>query len=436
MKRITPVWIVLTAALLVPTAAFAQIACTRDGLQNAVDLYIAAQTSGDRSGLPLPPGVGYMENVAIADIETGLINTPMVIDHHRSLFDTDTCPTFTEVIVTDEDAPYVLGTRLRVNGDKIAEIEILWTTTGYWLFDADAYLQYSSTEDWGPIPVADRDSRGTLVAVANAYLDAFLEGNTDIVPWGYPYVRTEGGTYTGTGSDDDTCAVGVPSGVNSANRRFVVDETIGSVVVFCTFGAGTPGGGSGAPATHLLPGGERRPALRPHVDAPADVGLRGRGGQLASSKKAPRRCEKFGTDQWAPSHWSGFQHWARSPNVSAPGLAEDPCNLIEFRWLSRRIGRITNGNEYRHSCTCTGEQYPVSVDSMLTGLRLLDIAPSWGANLAWDPLIATPNQVVPPADTGVINFEPLANKFRKRHLEGIRRAEVTCRPQEPVDDLL
>ena len=252
MKRMTLTSIVLTVALLAPVAAMAQVACTRDGLQNAADLYIEAQTSGDRSGLPLPPGVGYQENMAVADIETGLINTPMVIDHHRSLLDTDTCQTFTEVIVTDEDAPYVLGTRLRVNGDKIAEVEILWTTTGYWLFDADAYLQYSSTEDWGTIPVPERDSRGTLVASANAYLDAFLEGNTDDVPWGYPCVRTEGGMHTGTGSDDDTCAVGVPSGVNIANRRFVVDETIGSVVVFCTFGAGSPGGGSGAPDTHLF----------------------------------------------------------------------------------------------------------------------------------------------------------------------------------------
>lgn len=252
MKRMTLTSIVLTVALLAPVAAMAQVACTRDGLQNAADLYIEAQTSGDRSGLPLPPGVGYQENMAVADIETGLINTPMVIDHHRSLLDTDTCQTFTEVIVTDEDAPYVLGTRLRVNGDKIAEVEILWTTTGYWLFDADAYLQYSSTEDWGTIPVPERDSRGTLVAAANAYLDAFLEGNTDDVPWGYPCVRTEGGMHTGTGSDDDTCAVGVPSGVNIANRRFVVDETIGSVVVFCTFGAGSPGGGSGAPDTHLF----------------------------------------------------------------------------------------------------------------------------------------------------------------------------------------
>ena len=151
MKRITLVWIVLTAALLAPPAGFAQISCSREGLQRAVDLYIAAQTRGDTSGLPLATGLGYMENVARADITNGVIKKPMKIDHHRSLLDTASCQTFTEVIVTNKENPYVLGTRLRVNHDKIAEIEILWTTTGYWLFNADAYLKYSSTENWGAI---------------------------------------------------------------------------------------------------------------------------------------------------------------------------------------------------------------------------------------------------------------------------------------------
>src|SRR5262249_20968212 len=157
-----------------------------------------------------------------------------------------------EVMVGSKDKRYVLGTRLRVNRDKIAEIEILWTTTGYWLFDADAYLKYSSTEKWDVIPASQRDTRDTLEAAASAYLDAFLEGKKDLVPWGYPCNRTEGGMHTGNGSPMDSCDVGVPSGVNIANRHFVVDETIGAVIAFCTFGAGNANGGSGSPDTHLF----------------------------------------------------------------------------------------------------------------------------------------------------------------------------------------
>ena len=260
MKRLAVTVILLAGAVLAPTESSAQISCSREGLQRAVDLYIAAQSKGDTSALPLPPGVGYVENMAPVNITNGVIKTAMTIDHHRSLLDPSSCQTFTEVIVTNKEKPYVLGTRLRVNRDKIAEIEILWTTTGYWLFNADNYLKYSSSENWGPIPADKRDTRNTLVAAANAYLDAFLEGQKDLVPWGYPCVRTEGGMYTGKGSPTDSCDVGVPSGVNISNRRFIVDETIGSVVVYCTFGAGSAGGGSGAPDTHLfrIEGGKLR----------------------------------------------------------------------------------------------------------------------------------------------------------------------------------
>ncbi|HUQ51574.1 MAG TPA: hypothetical protein VM692_05095 [Gammaproteobacteria bacterium] len=235
-----------------PPAQPRSVSCVRGGLQRAVDLYIEAQTKGDTSGLPLVNGLGYVENMERLDIDAGVIKTALEIDHHRSLLDEATCQTFTEVIVTDAAKPYVLGTRMRINHDKIAEIEILWTTTGYWLFNADNYLKYSSAEDWGPIPPERRDSRETLVAAANAYLDAFLEGKIDQVPWGFPCVRVEGGMYTGKGSPADSCEVGVPSGVNIANRQFVVDDVIGSVVAYCTFGAGGPNGGSGSPDTHLF----------------------------------------------------------------------------------------------------------------------------------------------------------------------------------------
>jgi hypothetical protein len=248
MNRLILKWMAVAGTLLAPVVGYAQVSCTREGLKAATDLYIAAQTKGDITGLPIAKGLGYVENFKTMNINEGLIGTAMKIDHHRSLLDTSTCQTFTEVIVTDKASPYALGTRLRVNHGLIAEIEMLWTTTGYWLFNADNYLKYTSSEDWGAIPSAQRDSRATLVSAANAYLDAFLEGKMDLVPWGSPCNRTEGGMHI----PGDSCQAGVPSGVNIANRHFVVDETIGAVVVFCTFGAGSATGGSGAPDTHLF----------------------------------------------------------------------------------------------------------------------------------------------------------------------------------------
>jgi len=252
MNRFSFRWIAFAGALLVPVAGYAQISCTREGLKAAVDLYIAAQTKGDTAGLPLAKGLGYVENFKTMNIDEGLIKKAMKIDHQRSLLDTATCQTYTEVLVSNKAEPYALGTRLRVNHGLIAEIEMLWTTAGYWGFNIDNYLKYSSAEDWDTIPAAKRDTRATLEAAASAYLDAFLEGKKDLVPWGYPCERTEGGTHFGTGVPTDSCDVGVPSGVNIANRHFVVDDTIGSVVAFCTFGAGGPNGGSGSPDAHLF----------------------------------------------------------------------------------------------------------------------------------------------------------------------------------------
>ena len=120
MKPASLICFVLTVVLLVPMTGFAEISCTREGLQEAGDLYIVAQTNGDTSNLPLARGLGYMENVAPADINSGLIKKPLKIDYHFSLLDTDSCQMFTEVIVTNKEEPYVLGTRLRVNHDKIA----------------------------------------------------------------------------------------------------------------------------------------------------------------------------------------------------------------------------------------------------------------------------------------------------------------------------
>ncbi|HTW25036.1 MAG TPA: hypothetical protein VMD78_15640 [Candidatus Baltobacteraceae bacterium] len=246
MNRIICKWIVFAAALFVPAASFAQVSCTREGLQAATNLYIDAQTKGDPSGMPLATSLDYIENMQTIDIKTGVIQNPMKIDFHRTLIDPVTCQTFTEVIVTDKEHPYVLGTRLRVNHDKIVEIESMVTKPGDWLFNADNYYKWSPNEDWSEIPPDQRDTRETLVSAANAYLDAFLEKKLDLVPWGEPCNRTEGGAHTGKGAPDDSCTVGVPAGVNIVARRFIVDPTIGAVVAFCTFGVG------GIPDSHLF----------------------------------------------------------------------------------------------------------------------------------------------------------------------------------------
>jgi hypothetical protein len=234
---------------LLSAAAAADVGCTRAGIQDAVDRYIEAQSTGDPSGLNLAMGLAYIENMQVRPIADGVIQEPLDIFFHRTLIDETTCQSFTEVVVTDPAHPYVIGTRLRLNADAIVEIEMLVTDEDDWLFDAENYATWLPQENWDPIPAPNRDDYATLVAAANAYLDAFLLGETGGVPWGYPCVRTEGGMRTVSNAVEDpemTCDPGVPNGVNIVDRRFIADVTTGSVVVFCTFGV------NGLPDTHLF----------------------------------------------------------------------------------------------------------------------------------------------------------------------------------------
>jgi hypothetical protein len=219
------------AFLAIPIHGLAQGACTRVELQSAVDAYLAAQRSGSPASLPLAAPAKYVENTVDSAFDKGILKSALKIDFTRSLLDTAICETFTEVIVTDKSHPYVLGVRIKVSNRKISELETLVTDADDWLFNADNYLKYSPAENWGVIPAAARDSRQTLIAAANAYFDVMDDNNVK-VPWGTPCNRLEGGIRTGSGKPDDSCNVGVPSGMKLTNRRFIADPEIGAVVGF------------------------------------------------------------------------------------------------------------------------------------------------------------------------------------------------------------
>jgi len=227
--------------LLTTLAASALAAdCTRELLKGVTDSLVAAHTAGDPGLLkPLADAVEYTENFKPATLKTGILSQAMKPDHARSSLDTTQCATYSELIFATNPKPYVVGVQLHLKDNKVAKIEHLFTTTGDWLFNATGTLSWAAKEDWGPIPEAKRDSRAVIQAAADAYCDIFSD-KTVKVPWGTPCARLEGGIYTGKGAPDDSCAVGIPDGVKLTNRRYVIDETVGAVDVFMTFGSSLP----------------------------------------------------------------------------------------------------------------------------------------------------------------------------------------------------
>ena len=140
--------------------------CTRADLRAAADSYVEAQSTGDVSAMPLAGDAVFLENMSPVARDEGLWNTALPIALSRSFVDDTRCKTFTEIIVTEGGHQYVIGTRLFVDGGEIIRVDSLVTDEGDWLFNANAYLKYSSAEDWSPLPEAQRTPAQDLIDAA------------------------------------------------------------------------------------------------------------------------------------------------------------------------------------------------------------------------------------------------------------------------------
>ncbi|KAK3390721.1 hypothetical protein B0H63DRAFT_466332 [Podospora didyma] len=224
------------AALLMPTASGA---CTREGLLAAANSYVEAVAAGKIDGLKLATSnFTYQENNKAADIKRGVLSQPLKIDLNRSTADTTACASYTMIISSGGPKPYVIATQIRHPGDDTSSISMIDTiaaTTGSLFFNAKKTLGYIQQENWGTLAEADRPSRELLKKVGDSYLDMWTDAKAaDSIPWGTNCERVEGSQLT------KPCGGSLPRGGSSKNnidRRYVIDETIGSVDILCSFQA-------------------------------------------------------------------------------------------------------------------------------------------------------------------------------------------------------
>jgi len=223
------------------TSGEAGAACTRATLQGVVDRYIASQAMGDPQSLPILANAPYVEQNRAAVLQKGILAQPMKVEFSHSLLDVRQCQTFTELAVVDPAHPYVIGTQLAVDEDVITAMRTLVAGATNGPVDADNWVRRISKEDWGVLPREQRVDRATLIAAADAYLDALNDPGT-AVPWGTPCRRLEAGAISGTGADDDRCDIGRPQGVKATDRSYVVDEQLGAVAALVSVGHPAQGG--------------------------------------------------------------------------------------------------------------------------------------------------------------------------------------------------
>jgi len=196
----------------------------------------------------------YRENAVTTPITSGLLSKPMNVDYSRTLIDQGNCATYTELIITDPRNPHVVGTQIRfrpttANGKlEVVLIDSVVATTGHEGFNATGTLRGVEGQRWDSIARANQPNREGLKAVADVYLDLWDNTNTSsttnttgtgtevVLVYDTPCVRLQGGELV-----TESCVPPVitSQGVKGANtdRRYVIDETVGGVSVFSSFGS-------------------------------------------------------------------------------------------------------------------------------------------------------------------------------------------------------
>ena len=265
-------------------ASDARAQCTRETLQKLADTYVKAQTAGNATMLPLAAGSSYAENDKAMDVAKGVLAGPLKVDFTRSLYDTTQCIAFTELVAATDPHPYVIHTRMEATEKgQIRKMESVVTDAGDWVFGATEHLAVTRSEKWDEIPKEKRDTRAAIQAAADAYLNNW--GNPELpVPHGTPCSRLEGQMSTATRNPDgQTCTMpAFPQKLNVTNRRYVIDENFGAVVIFHNFpwlDAGLPTD-PGTPASQMfrVEGGKNRYIHEVTVCTTEGCGRAGRGG--------------------------------------------------------------------------------------------------------------------------------------------------------------
>lgn len=179
--------------LLAPLLAFpaARAACSREALLQTVDEYLLGLSMGLAGPLQnIADDFTYIENNKNIKIISGLLGNILKVEHNRTTVDMEACATYTEVISATSYRPWVAGTQIRhyTHDNSVYLIDSIVSTTGSLFFNATQTLYYAEQEDWGVIEPSRLDSRETLKAAADAYLDMWHNKSAiDAVPWGTPW---------------------------------------------------------------------------------------------------------------------------------------------------------------------------------------------------------------------------------------------------------
>lgn len=252
----------------------AQTSCTRENLKSIIGKFFAALEAHNPSSLPLAANVKFTENGVEMEVGKGFWQTAGKTLLKRDLIDIQKCGTHSNVVIEEKYTapktaapkpksafpgmevqlpadgavrPILFGVRLKVENDKIREIETIIARETEFAFNAAAVLA-TKDQDWESIiPPEQRSSRLAMMAAADDYFDMFATQPQVHSPFAKICDRWENGTQTTAGGNfqgkdyiPHDCS---PKGLvisNHGPRRFLVDLEAGTVVAFVHFASGLP----------------------------------------------------------------------------------------------------------------------------------------------------------------------------------------------------
>jgi hypothetical protein len=229
-------------------SAFAQTdACSRENLDGITDKFLAALEAHNPAGAPLASNARYTENGMDVPVGKGVWETIVKTTFKRGMVDTKRCGTHTQTVLEEKDnpKPVLYGVRLKVEGNKISEIEAIVVRGGQ-VLDVPAILA-TKDQDWDILPPEQRSSRLMMMAAADDYFELFVKEKKREVSdlaysgfcdrWENGAITTKGGMNQNVPMPRHDCS---PQGFADMTdthgpRRFLVDEEKGVVVAYMLF---------------------------------------------------------------------------------------------------------------------------------------------------------------------------------------------------------
>lgn len=215
--------------------------CTRELLKGAVDAYFKALAAHSTSTLPLAENVKFTENgKASKPGEEGLWKTAGTLKYVHSALDTELCMSASEAVVPDGSTDVPVALRLKLQDQKITEIESIVARDGdYPALDADPAALVASNDQvkWEqPVPTEQRATREELIAWMKKYFERFPAGVCNTTP---DCLRIENGGGNFVCGQGASCASGNGSGQAVLDPRLVfADVESGLGVGFTIFTGG------------------------------------------------------------------------------------------------------------------------------------------------------------------------------------------------------